>query len=421
LTAGVVRACRSVITHSPGPEPEWSESPCRIIACCGGMVIAGGLERMTFEVLDALRRRGVAAHAIVNDWQNFRITPLAEAIGASWSVAPYWYPLQRRRLTPAAIARMAIEVSRVSLDLLRVSRRVRPTHVLLPDFHAALRNFPALLWLRLRGVRVIARLGTAPPPGSFYRHLWRCLIDPVVDRFVANSDFTRRELMAHGIAGDKIETIENTAPRRLQAPVDAEVRIPGRVIFVGQVIPGKGLDLLLEAIAQLRRRGVEATLDVVGEMDGWEAPGFRGHRAAVRARAAQPDLEGAVNFLGFSERVPALLRRASVHCCPSEPDLREGFGLVVLEAKLAGIPSVVTPSGNLPEMIEHRRDGWRCERGDAESIAEGLRYFLTQPEARAAAGRAALASAERYNDRRFASAWARVFAAGPREYSHAIF
>ena len=309
----------------------------------------------------------------------------------------------------------------VSLDLLRVSRRVRPTHILVPDMDATLRNIPALLWLRLRGVRVIARLGTAPPPGRFYRNLWRRVINPVVDRFVANSDFTRRELMAHGIPGEKIETIENMSPRRQSATPDPVARIPGRVVFVGQIIPGKGVGVLLDAIAQLRGRGVDATLDVVGAIDVWESPEYRGHHAALRQRASRDDLAGAVNFLGHREDVPALLSRASVHCCPSLPELREGFGLVVLEAKLSGTPSVVTPSGNLPEMIEHTRDGWLCPRADADALAEGLEYFLTNPEAAASAGRAAFASAERYSESRFATAWSRVFTAvGQHEYSHAL-
>jgi glycosyltransferase involved in cell wall biosynthesis len=301
-----------------------------------------------------------------------------------------------------------------------VARRVRPTHVFVPDFEAVVRNFPALAWLRLRGVRVISRLGTAPPQGRFYGHLWRRVIDPVVDRFVANSNFTRRELLAHGIASDKIETIENMAPRRNQPPPTDSGRIPGRVIFVGQIIPDKGLDLLVEAIALLRLRGVDATLDVVGDISGWEAPEYRGHRAAVRDRAQQPDLDGAVHLLGYREDVPALLARASVHCCPSRPELREGFGLVVLEAKLSGLPSVVLPSGNLPEMIEHQRDGWVCPRADAAALAEGLEFFLTRPEALASAGRAALASADRYSEARFAAAWARVFTAGAIEHAHAL-
>jgi len=420
LTAGLVRACRSVIRHSTGPEPDWSGAPQRIVATCGQMVIAGGLERMTFEVLRVLRDRGMAAHSIVNGWENFRITPLAEASGASWSVGPYWYPLKRRHLTPAGVLRMLVEVVRVSGNLLRLSWRVRPTHVLVPDFEAVLRNLPALAWLRARGVRVISRLGTAPPPGRFYSNLWRRVIDPVVDRFVANSDFTRRELLAHGIPAEKIETIENMAPRRNESPPTDTARIPGRVIFVGQIIPDKGLDLLVDAIGLLRSRGIDATLDVVGDIDGWEAPEYRGHRAGVRDRARQPDLAGAVHLLGHREDIPALLSRASVHCCPSRPEHREGFGLVVLEAKLSGLPSVVTPSGNLPEMVEHQRNGWACPRADAEAIAEGLEFFLTRPERLASAGRAALASADRYGEARFAAAWARVFATGEVEHAHAL-
>jgi glycosyltransferase involved in cell wall biosynthesis len=374
---------------------------------------------MTFEVMRVLRDQGMATHAIVNGWENFRITPLAEASGASWSVGPYWYSLKRRRVTPAVGLKMLIEIIRVSGNLLRVSRRVRPTHVLVPDFVAVLRNVLGLAWLRARGVRVIARLGTAPPPGTFYRHLWRRLVDPVVDVFVANSDFTRRELLAHGISADKVTTIENVAPSRShQAPAET-ARIPGRIVFVGQIIPDKGLDLLLDALGMLRSRGIAATLDVVGQIDGWEAPEYRGYRAALRDRAQQPDLASAVRFLGFREDVPMLLGRGSLHCCPSRPEHREGFGLVVLEAKLAGVPSIVTPSGNLPEMIAHQRDGWVCPRADAQAIAEGLEYFLIRPDELAAAGRAALASGSRYSERRFAAAWARLFASGQTEHAHA--
>ena len=420
MTSGLVRACRSVVRHSPGAEPDWNAAPQRIVAPCGQMVIAGGLERMTFEVLRVLRDQGMAAHAIVNEWENFRITAMAEASGASWSVGPYWHTLRRRRLTPAVVARMATEIVRVSSDLLRVSRRVRPTHVLVPDFIAVLRNAPALAWLRARGVRVVARLGTAPPAGRFYRHLWRRVIDPVVDIYVANSDFTRRELLAHGIDPEKVTTIENAAPARPHQTVTADAeRIPNRVVFVGQIIPDKGLDLLLDAVARVRAGGIDVTLDVVGQIDGWEAPEYRGYRASLRARAERPDLAGAVHFLGFREDVPALLAGASLHCCPSRPEHREGFGLVVLEAKLAGLPSIVTPSGNLPEMIDHRRNGWVCERADSDAIAEGLEYFLAHPDALASAGRAALESSNRYNRSRFTAAWTRIFATAEIEHAHA--
>jgi glycosyltransferase involved in cell wall biosynthesis len=421
MTSGLVRACRSVIRHSPGPEPDWQAAPLRAVACCGDMVIAGGLERMTFEVLRVMSERGIPSHAIVNGWENFRITPLADASGSSWSVGPYWYPLRRRALTPLSLLRMIVEVMRVSADLLRVARRVQPTHVLLPEFEAILRNWPALALLRARGVQVIARQGTAPPNGRFYGYLWRWILDPVVDRYIANSAFTRRGLLAHGIAATKVEAIDNMSPRRRPAASPVTGRIPGRIIFIGQIIPGKGLDALIDALAIVRKRGVVATLDVVGDMDGWESPAYAGHRRTISALAARTELAGAVTFLGYREDIPALLARSSVHCCPSRPELNEAFGLVVLEAKMAGVPSVVTRSGNLPDMIAHRQDGWICERADGEAIADGLEFFLRRPDELAAAGHAARQSADNYSEARFAAAWAAVFADGGRlEDSNAL-
>ncbi len=409
MTEGLVRACRSALHHSPGPEADWDASSRRILTCCGQMVVAGGLERMTFEVLRAMHRRGAAVHCIVNSWENFRITPLAEAAGASWSTGPYWFPLTRRRLTPVTLARMVREVSAVSRHLLREARRIKPTHVLLPDFQTLLRNVPALVLLRLRGVRVVARLGNAPDPGQFYRWLWRYGIAPFVDTFVCNSSFTERELRAHGIDGPEIVTIPNTAPPRDQAWKPESARITGRVIFVGQVIPQKGLDLLLDAVAMLRTTGHDVTLDVVGEMDGWEAESNRGYCHAQRERAARPDLAGAVTFLGWREDVPALMARASLHCIPSRPEQREAFGNVVLEAKLSGLPSIVGPSGDLPDLIVHRETGWICRDATADALAEGIAFFLEDAERLQSSGRAALASAAAYSPERFGESWSRVF------------
>jgi glycosyltransferase involved in cell wall biosynthesis len=414
MTEGLVRACRSVITRSPGPEPS-ADVPLRVVACCGQMVIAGGAERMTFTAMDALSRRGARVHCIVNGWENFRITPMADEIGATWSVGPYWYTITRRRLTPLKIAKMAWETFRVSADLLREARRIRATHILVSDFLTALRNGPALLWLRARGIGVVLRLQNAPDQGTFYRRLWRWAVNPLIDHFVCNSEFTRQELLAHGVPTAKVSTIPNVASPRKESWQLPQARVGGRIIFVGQIIPEKGLDVLLDAVAILRKDGVDATLDVVGDMDGWEPASFAGYRARLRERAARPDLKEAVEFLGHREDVPTLMARASVHCCPSLPEIREAFGLVVLEAKLSGLPSVVLPSGNLPALVEHRRTGWICPTATAPDLAEGLRFFLTDPSRLSAAGAASAASAADYSEERFAEAWANMFDCPPKE------
>jgi glycosyltransferase involved in cell wall biosynthesis len=105
-----------------------------------------------------------------------------------------------------------------------------------------------------------------------------------------------------------------------------------------------------------------------------------------------------------------LMAAASVHCCPSRAEQREGFGVVVLEAKRAGIPSVVTPSGALPSLIRHGVDGWVCPRFSAADIADGLEYFLSDPDRLRAAGAAAHASADQFSHERFVDGWSAVFA-----------
>ena len=380
----------------------------RIIATMGNMVSVFGLERMSFEVLRTLRENGAAVHCVVNSWQSSRVVDLADDLGASWSTGYYWYEL-RRRATLGARLQAAWDIFRTSLDLLRDARRFRPTHVFAPEFNAIVRSAPALWILRRLGVRVILRLGNAPESERFYRYLWRHVIDHCVDQYAPNSRFIEQELLGHGIPVRKSRVIYNTVPRRSQVWHPRQP-VAGRVIFVGQIIPPKGVDLLLEAIAELRRFNVGVTLDIVGDIDGWEHPGYAGYRSGVRARAERPDLAGCVRFLGLREDVPALLATASVHCLPSRPEQKEGFTVTTLEAKHAGLPSVVTQSGALPEMVRHTIDGWVCSEATAPAIAAGLEYFLSDPERARRAGEEARAWERAFNPTRFASEWGDVFA-----------
>jgi glycosyltransferase involved in cell wall biosynthesis len=181
------------------------------------------------------------------------------------------------------------------------------------------------------------------------------------------------------------------------------------VIYVGQLIPPKGVDVLLDAIGVLGERGIHASLQIVGRIDGWESPAYAGYLSRLRERAAQPDLAGRVEFVGYDDDVASRFSAAAVHCCPSQPAQREGLVGVVLEAKAAAVPSVVTPTGSLPELVRHRVDGWVARDSTAEALAEGLAYFLQDAAARREAAFAARQSMERFSRARFEQEWCRVF------------
>jgi glycosyltransferase involved in cell wall biosynthesis len=408
-TDGVVAATRRLDARKRAAQTVDAGHP-RVLAAFGNMAMVSGVERMSFEVLRTLRERGAAVHCIVNSWESSKVVDLVDSVGASWSLGYYWYEL-RRRARPQQRMLALWDVFRTSVDLLRDARRFRPTHVFTPEYHAVLRSAPALWLARRAGVRVVLRLGNAPEPGRFYRLLWRGLIDRCVDRYVPNSRFIEQELLAHGIDRAKVRVIYNTVPHR-GMEWGASRPVAGRVIYVGQIIPPKGLDVLLDALALLVQRGYDATLDVVGASDGWEAPGYGGYRERVRQRAGDADLAGRVRFLGQREDVPALMAQAAVHCMPSRPEQKEGFAVTTLEAKRAGLPSVVTHSGALPEMVRHTVDGWLCPDVTADALAEGLAYFLADADRARRAGEEARASERAYNRDRFVAEWGDIFSAG---------
>ena len=425
-TSGLERACEAVASNAAqvrlkadptrGREATARDpaTPIRVVACCGGMVLVGGLERMTFEVLHVLRERGAVIHCIVNWWDNSRIIALAEDLGASWSTGFYNYRFSRRGGSPIAWLQMGWDTIRTSGGLLRDASRFRASHIFVSDYITALRNAPALALLRLTGRRVVVRLGNAPDQGRFFRWLWRLGVNPVADVFVCNSSFTERELAAHGIAASKRLTIPHTPPTRRgngAGPADSggtDSRDCRRVIYAGQILPEKGVDLLLDAIAIVARRGHDVRLDIVGRIDGWAPPEHQRYREQLLARAEAPDLRGRVRFLGFRDEVPQLMAGAGIHCCPSRKAQREAFGIVVIEAKQAGIPSVVTPSGALADLVTHGENGWVCRDETAEAVAEGIEYFLD-------AGRqqrgmqSARASAALFGRDRFERSWRAVF------------
>jgi glycosyltransferase involved in cell wall biosynthesis len=380
----------------------------------GHFVALGGMERMKIEIARMVIARGGEVHYLLNRWDSTRIRTRLDSIGVTWSTVFHRQPLRRRLWNPAITARMLLDIIVSSIELLHEVRRRRVTHVLMPDFAATIRCSLALAWLRLRGAPVvISILANAPTMTPFYRWMWRYLIDPLSSRYVCNSQFTKAELVKTGVRSAKAEWIYNMPPTRMGA-VAVEPTPVADVVYVGQLIPVKGVGVLLDAMALLNRNGRTVTLNIVGDLTGWVHPLYRGYRESLVARADAADLAGRVRFLGWHEDVPRILNAASIHCCPSLVDQREAFGNVVAEAKMAGRPSVVTRSGALPEIVSHRVDGWVCAEYTPESLAEGIDYFLSDPERLRGASLAAHESYVRMCSReRFDQRWAQILGIAP--------
>jgi glycosyltransferase involved in cell wall biosynthesis len=147
---------------------------------------------------------------------------------------------------------------------------------------------------------------------------------------------------------------------------------PLKVMFVGRLVPFKGLPLLLEAIARLRGQ-VPIELRVIGEgpMD-----------AEWKREAASLGLNGEAKFLGARslDEVALEMRRSHVLCLPS---IRESGGAVLLEAMASSRPVIAVAFGGPSEIVDDnvgvavRPDGPEVV---IDELADALRDILRSPE-----------------------------------------
>lgn len=181
------------------------------------------------------------------------------------------------------------------------------------------------------------------------------------------------------------------------SPEDEAVPRDTELVFVGRLVSDKGVDVLLDALALLARRGRRLRLSVVG--DGPEA-------TALAARARRLGIEGKVSFLGRrgSRELAALLRTHQVLVVPSVWE--EPFGVVALEAIACGCVPLVARSGGLPEAVG--RCGLVVARGDPHALAQGIRSLVDQPQVLAGFRAEAPAHLERHGRDRVARDYLQV-------------
>lgn len=151
------------------------------------------------------------------------------------------------------------------------------------------------------------------------------------------------------------------------------------ILFAGTLAPVKGLDVLLEAVAQVVSAGVDLRVEVCGEAI---EPGYREwlEREVRRLR-----IEERVAFLGFLSPGELAVRMGQARALVL-PSRSEGLGRVILEAGAAGVPVIASNVGGVPELVEEGRTGFLVPPGNVAALAERLAWVLARPVQAAAMG-----------------------------------
>lgn len=185
-----------------------------------------------------------------------------------------------------------------------------------------------------------------------------------IERAIAVSDFIAGRLREAGCPEEKIVVHHIGVDTDRFTPGSEPA--PQRILFVGRLVPKKGLDHLLRAFPAVRARVPDAELVVVGD-----GPLRSAHEALAR------ELGVPARFVGVQtpDEVRAWLQRSRVLAAPSvvtaEGDA-EGLPVTIMEALATGLPVVGFPSGGSADGVKQGETGLLVEPGDEAALADAL-------------------------------------------------
>ncbi len=243
-----------------------------------------------------------------------------------------------------------------------------------PSFYALNRGLKCSLQVPL--VSIVHHLRTSESEHSalalwLYRRVEQAYLH-TVDAFVFNSHTTQN--VVETILGAKSQSVVATpGGNRLAglslAGVEKRCQMPGplRLVFVGSLIPRKGLHTLLEGLGQVRSENW--VLDVVGRQD--IDPDYT------------KDVKGQIRKLGMENRIrlhgslpdaklQQVLSRAQVFVVVSS---YEGYGIVYLEGMSFGLPVIASTGGGAHEIVQDGKTGRLVKPGDAAGIASAIQEY----------------------------------------------
>jgi phosphatidylinositol alpha-1,6-mannosyltransferase len=200
------------------------------------------------------------------------------------------------------------------------------------------------------------------------------------DAVIANSEFTRDQLIARGVAPEKIRLIYpgvDTERFRPGLPCDdlkARIGLPPQqrlILSVGRLSRRKGFDMVIRALPELLRQGLDVRYAVIGIGEDWDY---------LHALAQECGVAERVHFLGHvpAEELPRWYNACDVFVMPNR-EIKgdtEGFGMVFVEAAACGKPAIAGKAGGTGAAVVDGVTGFRVEGSRVEAVAAVLGRVL---------------------------------------------
>lgn len=249
--------------------------------------------------------------------------------------------LRKSFLSPMGLVQLVAKTFKDSFAGLRLIRNVRADAVYVNTVTIPL----WILLARLSGKPVLSHVHEAEKSAS--RPLKLALVTPLMlsTAILANSKYSA-DVLTEAVPWlrSKIEVVSNGVPGPVHEVVPGNTGSSSlRLLYVGRLSHRKGPDVAIKAVAEARRRGLDAYLDIVGAV----YPGYEWYEGQLRVLVDQLALQPYVTFHGFQHDVWPFLSRSDAAIVPSRID--EPFGNTAVEALLAARPLIVSDTSGLRE------------------------------------------------------------------------
>jgi glycosyltransferase involved in cell wall biosynthesis len=213
-----------------------------------------------------------------------------------------------------------------------------------------------------------------------------------VDQVIVPSQFLREKAVKQGFEPKKIVIIHHGVDLQQFSRQRQDVEY-GHVLFVGRLIPLKGLNYLIKSMKIVMGCINNVQLTIIGD-------GPLRNSAELQA---QNELGKGFEFLGSQphEVVKTYMEKAYLFCVPSislPNGQTETFGLVFAEAQAMGVPVVSSASGGIPEVVKDGETGFLVKERDVNELAVAMLKLLNDRELHDRMSLAARKRAELYFD-----------------------
>jgi len=210
-------------------------------------------------------------------------------------------------------------------------------------------------------------------------HLLDRLTSSMVDLYLPISETVRCELhqRAH-IPAHRTKLVKEGVPSLGEADLveHGPQPLPRKLAMVSNLVPGKGVEVLIEALALLAERGIRLEARIIGENSGARS---REYFRKIHALAIQKSVLDQIDFCGHRDAVAEALSGFPVLALPSDS---EGTPNAILEALSLKKLVVASQVGGVPEVIKHEINGLLHPPKNAGALADILEQVFRSPSSR---------------------------------------